>query len=219
MLSLETSETWAGAQITVTTDAAVVCTVTLFQEASAYDAMQTITAELTSALGGVWSWSWIRNPLDSGAKIILGVTGGGYAWGATLNATMQARLGIAASIISPTVQHTGISSASGTWAPAVRIAVRRHVRSLAGGDCGSALSLRTGVPGLAGIAPTVEAACTPQDAARLTSVLSVARNPRRAHIYQTHTASWRQLAIGKVSRTAVGQSLYSVTLECRGEAV
>jgi hypothetical protein len=219
MLSLETSETWAGAQITVTTTDATVCTVILTTERSAWQAMQTVTATLTATLGGVWSWSWLRNANDSGARLTISRTGAAWAWGATCNTLAQQRFGFAASIISPTVQHTGLGSASGTWAPAVRIAVRRHVRSLTGGDCGSALSLRSGVPGLAGIAPTVEAACTPQDAARLTSVLSVARNPRRAHIYQTHTASWRQLAIGKVSRTAVGQSLYSVTLECRGEAV
>lgn len=214
MLSLETTGAWSTAQWTVTI-AAVSHDFTSSTSTSAHDWLTEFCVWVpTQWSGKSVSWAWSRNSTDGGAKISLEFS----------HSAQIANSGSALSLLGVPngthTTHTGTASASGTWAPSVRISVTEHLRILGTGDAaGNKAGIRPGSPGLAGRRPRVEAIGTALDAARLASVLASASNPRRAWIYQVHRSTWRNLALGEVTRNPDGMTSYRWTMATAGEVI
>jgi len=155
----------------------------------------------------VFAWSWARDPATGGALLTLSASGV-----FDLNTSTG---GLNLPTMAAQTSTTGTDPAQGTWAPTVGPAVSRHVRQIAEGDLSGTGSTRVGVPGLGGLSPAVAAVGTALDSARLAGVLALAASPRRGIVWQAHTASWLTLAIGPVSRSAVGAS-FRFELETAG---
>lgn len=211
MLALETTDDWAWSCVVV----AASDTDYFTADATAADAYTSVTAfvawlnDPARAWHGsrAWTWSWLRNT-DGGALLMLACTGDFLFLGTA------APLAFATASAGPTL--TATASAAGTWAPTIRIAVRRHQRLLGDGDCGGGNTVRPGVPGLSGFKPAIDALGTAADACRLTSMLAAASTPRRAVVWQVHTSSWRRYALGEVGRSA-SETMYRFTLAVAGE--
>ena len=75
------------------------------------------------------------------------------------------------------------------------------------------------VPGLAGIAPSVEAIGTPTDAARMRDALRLASNPRRLAVYDVPRLVWHELAWSSVSVEAQAPLIWRIAVEAAGEAL
>ena len=214
MLALETSDTWTTGTIAVQVGSTGPYTYTLVGR-DAYSEMVSFVAWCnTRAWAPGFTWSWARNATDGGGTLTL------YAHttcSLTCNAQATALLGFVTA--GAAVSHTGSTSAVGTWAPTIRIAVNKHVRLLGDGDAGGSNLVRPGVPGLAGLRPTVEALGNVIDACRVAHILATASTPRRCWVYQTHKTTWRNYALGNVSRSAQDTTAYRFSLEVAGEAL
>lgn len=211
MLAVETTDNWAWS-----------CFVAADGHLDSYAASATVADACTSVTAFVawlndparawhatraWTWSWARGT-NSGAVLTLLCTGDFLFLGTA------APVGFATSSAAPTL--TGTSSAVGTWAPLAPIAVNGHARLLGEGDCGGGNAIRPGVPGHATYKLTIAAVGNTRDACRLTTVLATASCPRRASVWQLHTATWRRYALGEVSRDGA-DNLFRFTLNCMGE--
>lgn len=117
--------------------------------------------------------------------------------------------------------------ATGTWLPAVfaggayipagAAGMRGFVRHLEGEGEGCGVgSARTGVAGLSGRSPSVEALANRYQAADLLAILAVAANPRQAWIYEAQTATWRLVSVGSVRMSAADPVISRVAFEVAG---
>lgn len=212
MLALETSGNWTAATWTVTI--AGTTHVYTFADTNAYEVMEGFKAWVpTQWAGKSVVWTWTRYTYDAGAKLHLEFNTAAHI---VPNATAITLVGFGD---WNSAYHDASTSAVGTWAPTLPIAVAKHARLLGDGDVGGGNLVRPGVPGLAGLRPTVEALGTVLDAARLASVLATATTPRRCWVYQIHKATWRNYALGNVSRSAQDTTAYRFSLEVAGEAI
>lgn len=222
MLALETTDDW-GWTVTVTVAPYGSDTYTNAQPSAKF-----IVGFVTWLLDGgrpwvghgIFSWAWVRNTnaadvTQSGVKL-------------TLKCNVAFSLDTADSRFTETTgmnpddvvtQLDPVASARGTWAPRSRIASRNNARLLDKGDCGGGNLVRPGVPGRAAYNPAVAAIGTVADAQRLTDILSAASNPRRIWVYQVHTDSWLDLALGGVQRSPVDYQHYNFTLTTAGETL
>lgn len=176
-------------------------------KSSAYDAITGLVAWANDAARAwfgfsTFSWSWTRDSSDGGAKLTLMASGLPF----DLSAGAHTLLGLPADVGQNEIG--GDQSAVGTWAPASRVAVRRHMRVLDPGDANGAGSVRPGVPGAAAFRPEVAAIGTVKEAARLAVILGTASTPRRGWVYQAHTDIWREYALGHPTRQAAGTMHY-----------
>jgi hypothetical protein len=177
-----------------------------------------LVAWATSTFIGTFSWSWTRDAATGGAVITLATSSGAFTLEAT-NADAQAGYGLSAGVHASAASHEFDTVAAGTWAPLYPIGVRANIRVLDRGDaCGNGAT-RPGVPGFAANAPAVTAAGTAIDAGRLTEQMASASSPRRARVYQLHTATWVELAIGAAQRSPLGLLHYRFTLDAAGDAI
>lgn len=211
MLSLATSDNWA-----FSVDVTVVNLETYINPATAntaYDAIEGLVAWANDAARAwfgftTFSWAWVRDGWDGGAKLILRASFFAF----DISAGAHDRLGIPADVGANEVG--GDQSATGTWAPAGLMAVRGHMRTLDAGDANGGGGVRPGVPGTAHYRPRVTTLGTVVDAARFASILASAANPRRVWVYQLHTTTWREYALGLPSRQAAGTMHYRFDLPC-----
>lgn len=209
MLALRTTDDWTIPTVTVTLGGPSYTRPMGFTGSSAAEWADALVAGLTASTGAGWSWSWIRDT-TGGAKLTLS-----HTTSFTLTCTPSSIVGFPASASGTTV--TATAPAAGTWAPSQgkgKLSVALNYRNLsAKGDAGGSGACRPGVPGTAQKKPTIDALCTPTDAARLTSLLKTAGNPRTARLWQTHTASWLTIALGAIKAEPVGHTLYKVTID------
>lgn len=208
MLAFDQTFTTASIELQVGADAATYDT--------AADNVVTIMDALVSwanALARPWfgtrvfAWSWARDPATGGALLTLSANGVfdiNTSTGGLNIPTMAAQ-----------TSSTGTTPAQGTWAPTAGVAIARYVRQVSDGDASGNGSTRRGVPGLGGYSPAVAALGTALDSARLAGCLASALSPRRAIVWQTHTASWLTLAIGPVSRSSADTN-YRFEIEAAG---
>jgi hypothetical protein len=216
MIAFETADNWAWS-VDVTVGAATETFTNLATDADAVAALQALVT-WANAGGRAWtgtrvfSWAWIRHAASGAALLTLSATGGAFS----LTAGALTTLGFAA--VAGVTSTTG-AAAAGTWAPALPVSLRRNVRLLDSGDAGGNGAVRPGVPGLACRLPKLDAMGTATDAARLSAVLAAASSPRRAQVWQLHTSSWIELAVGAVSRSAQGSKAYEFAIEVAGDPV
>lgn len=211
MLALETTNDWVAGELTITI--AAVTHVYSFVGFDAYSEMQSFKAWLAASFAGKSvAWTWAHNT-DGGARLEMT-----FSANTTVNpnATALALLGFQFITAST---HVGATSAAGTWAPTLPIAISQHVRLLGVGDSGGSCSVRPGAPGLASYRPKCEALGTAIDAARVAAVLSKASQPRRCWIYQQHRETWRNYALGVVGRSPQGFQAYSFVLDLAAEVL
>lgn len=215
MLAFQTTNTWTWT-MDVTVGAA---TETYTNAATDADVVASIAALVSWAndAGRAWfgtrtfAWTWARQASTGAGLLTLAATGGLFS----ITAGSLPTLGFAAAAGISTI--TG-SAAAGSWAP-LSHAISRDFRLLDKGDAGGAGAIRPGVPGLAHREPKLTAIGSATDAARLAAVLALASTPRRLRVWQTHTGSWVEVALGAVNRTAQGPTLYSFTFDVAGDAV
>lgn len=205
MLSVQTTHNWAFS-VDVTIGGAETYT-NASTANSAYDAIVGLVAWANDAARGwfgfsTFSWDWTRDGSDGGAKLILRASGLPF----DLSNGAHTLLGLPADAGQNEIG--GDQSAVGTWSPASRFALRRHMRVLDPGDANGGGSVRPGVPGAAAFRPQLAAIGTVKEAARLAVVLGSASTPRRGWVYQVHTATWREYALGAPSRQAAGTMHY-----------
>lgn len=218
MLSIETTETWnwtinvqIGAFVDTYTNA----------ERSAYDSLQAFVAWASAAARPwpdtvLWRWSWSQDVATGGAKMTLVSSDAATL---TMSAAATGRLGIASGVGTLFV---GTTAASGTWAPGPvgMLAAVLDLPFLGDEGVTSATgAVRPGVPGLAGRRPVVSGTCDALQHARLISILRLASTPRRGWVYQRHTATWIDVAIGGYTRQAVNSLWWRVELEAGGEVL
>lgn len=212
MLSVETSDTWG---FTVDVDVGGAETYTN-ADSDAISSMYSFWLWLNAPARGwfgvaSFSWSWARDATTGGAILTLTSTA---PFGFDMTNGAHARLGLPADTGATAI--VGDQPATGTWAPDSGISFKRYARILDRGDASGDGSTRPGVPGLAPYRPTCEAIGTAIDTARLAAVLATATNPRRALVWQVHSATWIEVAIGRPNRQAVDTTHYRVTLETAG---
>ena len=222
MLALETTDNW-GWTVTVTVPSYSPATFTNAQPSA--KALPIFVAWLNGA-GRPWhghavfDWSWARNTYAPDST----------KGGAKLRLTCSTAFTLATSDslfcnstgMNPDTGVTsldGVVSAKGTWCPLSKVSVKSYARLLDKGDCGGGNLIRPGVPGLAHYNPTVEAMGTANDAARLADILANASNPRRCWVYQVHTDTWLDLALGAVDRSPVDYTFYKFTVHTAGESL
>jgi len=218
MLSIETKEDWAW---TISVQIGAAAATYTNTELSAYGALEAFTAWASAAarpwpdtVG--WSWSWYKDAATDGATILLRSTDAATL---TMSAGATARIGIASGV---GVSFFGTAPASGTWAPGPVGMLGVVVDLPFLGDAGDAAAVgavRPGVPGLAGRRPIVSASATALGNARLVSILRLASNPRRAWVFQRHTQTWIDIALGGYQRSTLNSLWYSYTLDAAGEVL
>jgi len=209
MLALETTHAWTAGTLTITI--AGVTHVYTLAGFDAYTEMQAFKAWLAASFAGKSvAWTWAHNT-DGGAQLTMT-----FSANTTVNpnATAEALLGFP---FVTAATHVGATSAVGTWAPTLQIALSRHTRLLGVGDSGGSCATRPGASGLASVRPKCEAIGTAIDAARVAAILATAATPRRCWIYQLHRDTWRNLALGAVGRSPQGFTAYSFVIDVAGE--
>lgn len=235
MLSLQTRDSWAAAQVTIQVGVHVDVWVGSSSLPSAVDALNDLAAWANDVARAWWGaalfdWGWQRQASTGGALLVLRNSGGVFNY--TPNAAALALLGLPAA--AATLEVVGTAAAVGTWAPGPTglLALKLGVRWLQSKGQASAVgAVRDGVPGLA---PWV-AICRPvtgaQDAARLADLLGHASHPRRAwlRVSNVHRSSefvvppdatgWALVALGEVKRQRAAASLWQHELAVAGEAV
>lgn len=209
MLSLETTDNWAFS-VDIAIGGAETYTNTRGDAYSSIDAMVAWANDAARGWFGLttFSWSGQRDTTTGGA--IFALSGAGVVF--DISAGAHARLGIPAD--TGVNEVTGDQPGTGTWAPASKMAVRRHMRVLDRGDANAGGSVRPGVPGAATFEPQVTATGTVIDSARLAAILAMASNPRRCWVYQLHTMTWRNYALGHPTRQPVDTMHYRFDLPC-----
>jgi hypothetical protein len=218
MLSLETNETWAW---TITVQIGAFVDTFTNTEPSTFGSLEAFVAWANAAARPwpdtvFWRWTWVQDPATGGAKITLWSTDAATL---TMSAAATGRWGIASGV---GVTFAGTTAASGTWAPGPvgLLSAVLDVPFLGDdGDASATGAVRPGVPGLAGRRPIVSGTCDALQHARLISILRLASNPRRGWVYQRHTATWIDIAIGGYTRQAVNSLWWRVQLEAGGEVL
>lgn len=179
--------------------------------------MTALVAWATATFTPTFSWSWERDATTGGAILTLSADAA-----FTVEATeshAQTGYGLDPGVKASASSHRFDSPASGTWDPSMGPAVSRNIRVLGAGDaCGNG-AVRPGVPGLATNKPAIAAVGTAIDAGRFAAQVALASNPRRANVYQVHTATWLLLALGEVQREPVGLTHYRFDIEASGDAI
>ena len=235
MLSLQTRDSWAAADVLIQVGANVDTWVGSSSLPSAVDALLDLTTWANDVARPWWGaalfdWGWQRQASTGGALLTVRNSGGAFSW--TPNATALALLGIPAAVA--VVSAVGTAAAAGTWAPGPTgyLALKLGVLWLRDKGQASAVgAVRDGVPGLA---PWV-ASCRPvvgaQDTARLAETLGHASHPRRAWLRLSNVErsseilvhadveGGRLVALGDVRRQRSGASLWRHELAVAGGAV
>lgn len=152
---------------------------------------RTMARSATSGLRYTFACGLIFS-LTGGAATCLGLAGGAYAGSAT-----------------------STTDAAGTWSPKVRIAVRSWGRFVEAGDSAAAGVVRPGSPGQGANQIQIEANATATDASKLAYVLGQSSTPRTASVYQVHTGTWRDVALGEVQRSRT-DTTYHFTMTAAG---
>lgn len=212
MLALETTAVW-GFSVDIDVGGAETYT---NAEANAIDSIYALVVWANAPARGwfgvaSFAWSWARDPTTGGTILTLTSTA---PFGFTMTAGAHDRLGLPADVGANEI--IGDQPATGTWAPASKLAVKRYTRTLDRGDANGSGAVRPGVPGLGAYRPEVTAIGTAIDSARLAVILSTASNPRRAVVYQLHTAEWITLALGTVTRSPAETMHYRFDLQAVG---
>jgi len=213
MLSIRTTDTWAGGEVAVD-EGGGATTITLdATHNSVYDAMVYIIAQATAGQPGMYSWTWRRDDSTGGALLTLSGTN---AFTSTWNATAQARLGFSASYGSAT-GHAGTAVSSGTFDPDTVLDLRGWYLQLGGdGDASGSGVCRPGVAALATRPTTLRTAAPVLDVSRVVTVSALAEIPRRGWVYQAHEATWRLVDVGGVSASRAGPKLWQIEIEAIG---
>ena len=217
-MSIETKEDWAFS-ITVTIGA--FADTYNNAERSALDSIEAFVA-WGSAAARPWAdtvsfrWSWSKHDQSGGAKLTLSCSDAATL---TFSATATARLGFASATNTVWV---ATSAASGTWAPGP-VGMLGVVLDLPfvgdDGDASAIGAVRPAVPGLAGRRPAITAAADALGNARLISILRLASNPRRAWVWQRHTSTWVDVALGGYSRQNLNALWYTYSFDAGGEVL
>lgn len=218
MLSIETTEDW---NFTIAVQIGAFNDTYTNAERSAFDTLETFTVWASAAArpwadSVVWMWSWSKDPATDGAIILLRSSDAATL---TMSAGATARLGIASGV---GITFLGTTPASGTWAPGPVGMLGVVVDLPFLGDTGDAAAVgavRPGVPGLAGRRPVVSAMANALGNARFVAVMRAASNPRRGWVYQRHTATWVDIAIGAYQRSPLNSLWYSYTIDAAGEVL
>lgn len=240
MLSLQTSDDWAAAQVTIqvgVNSATWTCPSTANSAVDAANDLVTWANDGARPWAGavVFGWSWARQPGTGGALLELQASVGVFSY--TPNTAAQVLLGIGAAVNRAAA--TGNLPAAGTWAPGPSgyVALKLGEAWLKGAGQASAVgAVRPGVPGLAAWVARCQPVVKAQDVARLTYVLGDASHPRRAWMRLSNVGErlgsfaelvtdpdtatgWRLVALGQVQRAPVGVGLWRCELAVAGEAV
>ena len=235
MLSLQTRDNWAAAQVTVTVGVGVGVWTCGAASNSAVDALNDLCTWANDAARpwfglALFSWSWARQSSTGGA--ILKVKNSGGVWSYAPNAAAIILLGIAAA--GPVLEVVGADAAAATWAPwpdgQLPVALAGLYHDKATGQASGVGTVRPVVPVYSPWAGRVRAVVQASDLRRLPDVLQAASHPRRAwlrlssvqlvseYVVPPIGAGWLLLALGAVSRSRQGVGLWAVELELGGEA-
>ena len=213
MLALRTSADWTAAQLTVDEGGGAQTYTFAAGENSAYDAMVAVVAWATTTFAGTYSWSYATDSTTRGTLLTFASTN---AHTLVANAAAQTLLGFSASYGSAT-SHVAAAAAAGTWHPALALSIGNWQRSLGDGMASGVEATRPGVPGLAATQPVLQHPASKLEASRLVSASSVAANPRKGWLYQSHIdgGTWRLCSVGQVD-IGPGATLFPVSIELRG---
>ncbi len=217
MLSLRTRDTWTDAHITLDDGGGAQTYTLVATDVSAYDAMESLVAWADTNVPAIqpFTWTWAANSADDGATVSISANG---SFTLVANSAAQTLLGFNASY-SSAATHEGANSAQGTWAPAAKIGVRNYYRhDDTGSASGAAGACRGGVPGTASYIANVATVCDTAAIARLAGELVDADYNRVGWVYQEHKTAWRRIAVGGVSYSRAGGTLFRVDIEARGIA-
>lgn len=98
-----------------------------------------------------------------------------------------------------------------------RLSLRLAYRFLsAAGDAAGVGAARAGVPGTAGLKPTLEAVTDPSGLAALDALLRATSGDRTILVWDTVSRGWLTLRLGPVARSPAGRSLYRLSFDVRG---
>ena len=198
MLSFRTGDDWTSATLTVDSGGGPTVITLAATSVSAYDAMQQVVTDVTSAVGGTWSWSWASDSSTRGAIVTLT---GDVSMTLVANATAQSLLGFSASYGSATT-FAATAAAQATLDPAAQVSIRQAWGVLPGDqNAGGAGACRQGVPGASMFPLRVESALTALETGRLQLCLDAATNPRQAWGHQEHidSGTWRLMSVAGVN--------------------
>lgn len=163
----------------------------------------------------VFSWEMVEySDTGMGAPVL---TSSGAAFDFTPDATAQTTLGMPVEV--GVFATTPIDGASGAWFPAAGVSLRGWLRNLGKGDAAGIGATRPGVPGLARIAPAVEAVVTATELARLPAVIRTMSSPRRATIWHPAAGQYRRVALGGYTQERLQGGVYRIEIAARGEVL
>jgi len=221
VLALSTSDDWAfdllfddgGGFETYSNTATDARSFMVALEAWLNDAGRPWSGVITSAV------TWARGA-DGHGWVTLTFTGDQFE--CVADATARLRTGLDDTGAPVSAWTSTLRGMSGSWAPPPDgLLAVSGVRAWSAdrGDANAAGAVLPWTPGTAGMAPRVTAIARTADVAVLARILATATNPRRAYIYQQHTATWWRFSLDDVTREAVGTTLYRVAIEALGEAI
>jgi len=209
MIAFSTSDDWTAAQVTVTATGTDTYTFGAAEDdaVTAMDALVVWANGNGSFSGAVFGWSYDRHTAQSAMQLTLACDA---SMSLTFNAAAQSLLGFAASY-SSTMTAAAPNAAAGTLYGA-HVAERGHV---------TAAEREADATGHGATATTVSAwhPTRPRVAhlgdwslpARARDVVAAAASPRRAKLHVGGSA-WTEHAIGAVTRSRAGASLFRVEL-------
>lgn len=212
MLALMTGDAWASVSIDVDNGGGAQTYTPQAPYFDAYSGAVDLLSWLEATFPGLWSWTWARDATTAGATITFSASSGTYT--VTANAAAQTVMGLAAAA-------SGVTSFAGVWAgtqvpaPGYWSVMGWYADHSGGGISSGVGALRSRFPGDGRTSPSVRASCKALGAARLTSILASAINPRQGYVYALGSDVWRLISVGDVS-TQRGKMIFSVTVAAHG---
>ena len=184
------------------------------RDATGYEIGASIMQFMNTAFSGNITFTFsITDPASSNAKGVSITASTSVTW--TVSSGLQALMGWAASTTAATLETAASSSVAGSWKATIGFGQRlRH-------DTSDGVVSRFGayMPGHQGTAhffPVVFSVISEAQAAALADALALSSSPRRAYIYEEHTAGWWDVAVGKVDVTRANLTHYNMKMQVVG---
>ena len=181
-------------------------------DATAYEVATDIVAFLNTSYGGGLTFSFAVTSTTTGKGFTF--TGSeSVTW--TASSYLQALLGIAASTSSATLSTGSSSAVVGGWKGTIGMDgfIRHDAEDGIGGRFGGYMP---GHPATAPRSPTFYSVISESELIALSDVMMVSSSPRRATVYEEHTATWRAVTLGRVTVERLSLTHYSLSGEVLG---
>ena len=184
------------------------------RDATGYEIGASIMQLMNTAFSGNITFTFsTTDPSSSNAKGVSITASTSVTW--TVSDGLRALMGWPSLTTSATLETASSESVAGSWRGTVGFAQRlRH-------DTSTGVVSRFGayMPGHQATAhffPVVFSVIDEAEAAALADVLALSSSPRRANIYEEHTAGWGEGAVGKVDVTRANLTHYNMKMQVVG---